>query len=313
MLPSMKLGPSDTEIRLLGLGAWAWGDKRMWQFDPVSGPAAARAALEATLDAGVSFLDTAEIYGRGMSERLVGRLMRETGRRPFIATKFAPLPYRLRTASVVDALDASLDRLGVGQVDLYQVHWPYSILRIEPLMERLADAVAAGKVRYVGVSNYSADQMRKAHRALASRGVPLVSNQVNYSLLKRSPEANGVLDACRELDVTLIAYSPIAQGALTGKYRPGGNGPAGIRRFRGTFRHLDRAMPVVETLERIGQHHGRSAGQVALNWLARQPNVLPIPGAKDGRQAAENAASIDFAISDDEAAELDRVSRPWRK
>ncbi len=313
MLPSRKLGPTEAEIRPLGLGAWAWGDRRMWQFDPVEGPAAAREAFQATLDAGITFLDTAEVYGRGMSERLVGRLMRETGRRPFIATKFAPLPYRVRTASLADALDASLDRLGVGQIDLYQIHWPYSILRIEPLMERLADAVAAGKVRYVGVSNYSAAQMRKAHAALARRGVPLVSNQVNYSLLKRSPEVNGVLAACRELDMTLIAYSPIAQGALTGKYRPGSDRPAGLRRFTGTFRHLDRAMPVVEALERIGKQHDRTPGQVALNWLARQPNVLPIPGAKDGRQAAENAASIDFAITDEEAAGLDRVSLPWRK
>jgi aryl-alcohol dehydrogenase-like predicted oxidoreductase len=140
-----------------------------------------------------------------------------------------------------------------------------------------------------------------------------VSNQVNYSLLHRSPEENGVLDACRELGVTLIAYTPLASGALTGKYRPGGQRPTGVRRFMPAFRKLEQVMPVVEELERIGREHDRSAAQVALNWLARQDSVLPIPGAKDGRQASENARSIDFEITKDEAAKLDEVSRSWKQ
>jgi aryl-alcohol dehydrogenase-like predicted oxidoreductase len=203
--------------------------------------------------------------------------------------------------------------LDVDSIDLYQVHHPYTILRIEGIMGRLADAVRAGKIKYVGVSNYNESQMRKAHAALAKRGIPLVSNQVHYNLLHRAPEADGVLDACRELDVTLIAYSPLAQGALTGKYGPGRGKVGGMRRFRKAFRSLKGAMPVVEALEDIGHEHQRSAAQVALNWLARQPNVMPIPGAKDGRQAAENAGSIDFDLTEVEAALLDGLTRVYRK
>jgi len=163
----------------------------------------------------------------------------------------------------------------------------------------------------VGVSNYNAGQTRRAHAALAERGIPLVSNQVNYSLLHRSPEANGTLDTCRELGITLIAYTPLASGALTGKYRPGGRKPQATRRVMSAYRKLESVMPVIEDLERIGRSHDRSPAQVALNWLARQENVLPIPGAKNAQQAQDNARSIDFEISEQEAEQLDIATRPW--
>jgi aryl-alcohol dehydrogenase-like predicted oxidoreductase len=229
-----------------------------------------------------------------------------------IATKFAPLPQRLDPRALSRALDASLGRLGLARVDLYQIHWPYSLVKPERWAARLADEVEAGRIGGVGVSNYSADQMHRVHAVLARRGIPLLSNQVNYSLLQRAPESNGVLDACRELGATLIAYTPLASGALTGKYRPDGPLPTGYRRYMAAFRKLGEVVPVLETLEKIGRTHQRSPAQVALNWLARQQSVLPIPGAKDARQATDNAAAIDFAISDAEAAELEEVSRRWR-
>jgi aryl-alcohol dehydrogenase-like predicted oxidoreductase len=312
-IPSRRLGPGGPEIRPLGVGAWQWGDRRYWGFDPRHGYLEAREAFLASLDAGITLIDTAEIYGRGESERIIGRALSETGREALIASKFAPLPWRLRPESLGVALDASLRRLGRASLDLYQVHWPYSLLRIEPLMEQLAEAVSAGRVRAVGVSNYSAKQMLAAHRALADRGVPLASNQVNYSLLRRRVERDGTLAACRELGVTLIAYSPLAQGALTGKYGPGRGRVSGVRRFRPWFRALPGAMPLIEALEEVGRAHERTAAQVALNWLARQESVIPIPGARNGRQAAENAAAIDFAITHEEAARLERLSRRWRK
>jgi aryl-alcohol dehydrogenase-like predicted oxidoreductase len=311
MLPNARLGPTDIELRPLGLGVWQWGDS-YWSYDEATAMDNARAAFNATLDAGITLIDTAEAYGKGKSEAILGTLMRETGRKPFVATKFQPLP-RLRASAVPKALEASLERLGVDAVDLYQVHHPYSVIRMESVIGHLADAVRSGKVRHVGVSNYSARQMRKAHRLLAKRGVPLASNQVHYSLLHRAPEANGVLEACRELDITLIAYSPLAQGALTGKYGPGRGKVSGMRRFRRVFRAIKQAMPVVEVLEDVGRAHERTASQVALNWLAAQPNVIPIPGAKDGRQAGENAGAIDFALTEAEMALVDGVSRAFRK
>ena len=302
-LPDMPLGSTDVLLRPLGVGTNSWGDEAGEEVGATN-PAA---AVEAAIASGVAFFDTAEIYNRGASERALGRAFAGSEASAFVATKFAPLPWRLTSAALSSALDASLRRLQRETVDLYQIHFPFTLLRIPSLMNRLADAVEAGRVRYAGVSNYSASQMRTAHAALARRGVPLVSNQVNYSLLNRQPERNGLLDTCRELDVTLIAYFPLASGMLTGKYRTGGQQATGFRRFGGNFRHPERLEPLLRALDEIGQTHGRTLGQVAINWLARQDNVLPIPGARHARQAQENAGAIDFAISDAEAA---RLSKP---
>lgn len=303
-LPDMPLGPTDLLVRPLGVGTNSWTDEAGADPDATN-PAA---AVEAALAAGVSVFDTAEIYNRGASERALGRALAGSDAGAFVATKFAPLPWRLTTGSLPRALDASLGRLQRETADLYQIHFPFTLLRIPGLMNRLADAVEAGRIRHAGVSNYSAAQMRAAHAALARRGVPLVSNQVNYSLLNRAPERNGLLDACRELDVTLIAYFPLASGMLTGKYRAGGRKATGFRRFSGNFRDPERLEPLLQALDEIGQTHGRSSAQVAINWLARQENVLPIPGARHARQARENAGAIDFAITDAEAARLTELS-----
>ena len=299
MQQTVPLGATDITLRPLGVGAMPWNK------NTVQG---ARAAFEASLEAGITLFDTAEVYGRGLSEKILGRLVRRTEQPIIVASKFAPLPNRLRAGSLASALTGSLRRLGLERVDLYQIHWPYTTLRIEALMDALADEVEAGRVRAVGVSNYSESQMRRAHAALASRGIPLASNQVQYSLLHRAPERNGVLNACRELRVSLIAYTPIGSGLLTGKYRPGGLRPSGYRRFSKHFRHLVELEPLIDELENIGATHGRTAGQVALNWLARQEGVIPIPGAKDAAQAAGNAGALDFDISEAEAERLGDVS-----
>lgn len=312
MLPPLQLGQTGLFFRPVGAGTWQWGDGRVWKFDPKRGPKQAKAAFHASLDGGVTFFDTAEIYGRGMSEKILGALMELSGRPAFVATKFAPLPYRFTSTTMTRALDNSLRRLRLETVDLYQVHWPWSVLRIPSLMERLADAVDEGKVRYVGVSNFSAKQMVEAHTALAEYGIPLVSNQVRYSLLSRDPETNGVLETCRGLGITMIAYSPLEQGALSGTYRPGAPKPAGFRRFREAFRHPLSVLPLVNELESVGQRYGRSPSQVALNWIARQGDILPIPGARDGRHASENARSVDFAITDEEADRLAVVANRVR-
>ena len=235
-LPDMRLGATDVQLRPLGVGTNSWGARR-GEGDDATRP---RAAFDAATNAGIRLIDTAEIYNRGRSERVIGRVLASRDEAAFIATKFAPLPYRLTSGSLTRALDASLERLQRDSVDLYQIHFPFTILRTRSLMNRLADAVESGKVRYVGVSNYSAEQMRAAHAALAERGVPLVSNQVNYSLLHRAPETNGVLDTCQALDVTLIAYFPLASGALTGKYQEGATRPGGMRRGRRRCRCVPR-------------------------------------------------------------------------
>ncbi len=227
-----------------------------------------------------------------------------------IATKFAPYPYRLSASTLPKALDASLARLGLEQVDLYQIHWPWgAMIGIERLMNAMADQVERGKVRAVGVSNYSASQMRRAHAALAKRGIPLASNQVHYSLLHRNPEQNGVLAACGELDVRLIAYSPLEKGALTGKYQQGapvsGN-RKGNRHFRPAA--LQASVPLISLMTQIGEAHGgKTPAQVSLNWLIRQ-GALPIPGAKNASQATSNAGALGWSLTDEEFEQITQAA-----
>ena len=209
-------------------------------------------------------------------------------------------------------LEGSLARLGRSSIDLYQHHYPSTRVSIPELMGLMADAVQAGKIRAVGVSNYSAEQMRTAHAALAERGVPLASNQVEYSLLHRKPEVDGVLEVCRELGITLIAQMPLASGALTGKYAAGAR-PSGFRRFMPYFRQKgpESAPRIVALLREIGERYGKSPAQVALRWLIENECVLPIPGAKNGQQAAENAGALSFRLTRAEIEALDQATMSW--
>jgi aryl-alcohol dehydrogenase-like predicted oxidoreductase len=279
-------------------------------YGPSHGQDEEERALEVSLAAGVTLIDTAEMYSAGASERRVGELAK--GREFLIATKFPPGMFS-RTEELPRALEASLARLGRPSVDLYQHHFPSNRVSIPDLMELMADAVEAGKVKAVGVSNYSAEQMHIAHAALAKRGIPLASNQVEYSLLHRTPEVNGVLEACRELGITLIAYSPLAMGALTGKYSPNSKA-GGLRRMLPSFRSkaMEAVGPVVALLREIGSRYSKSPSQVALRWLIENQVVLPIPGAKNSRQAAENAGALSFSLTPDEVEALGRVTAAWR-
>ena len=305
------------DVAPLGVGAWAWGTTRLWGYGKEYNRRDVGEAFRASMAEGVTLVDTAEMYGNGASERIIGEILRERGFEgtPVIATKFAPLPYRFSAKSLLKAVDRSLERLGIETIDLYQIHFPNPIFRINTLMDALAETVKAGKVRRVGVSNYSADQMQRAHEQLASHGVSLASNQVEYSLLQRAPETNGVLEASRDLGVTLIAYSPIAQGLLTGKYGPGGDRPSGIvRRMGSSFseQNLKKIEPVVEILREIGGAHDKEPVQVALNWLIMQRNAFPIPGAKNEHQARQNAGTLGWEMTGEEAEKLELATLGWR-
>ncbi len=313
-----SLGRSGLQVPRLGVGAMTWGDPSglaRWTpaklaYGGAHGFDEEKRAFEASVTAGVTLFDTAAMYSGGASERRLGELARGTD--ALIATKFPPSPFS-RTESLPKELEASLARLGRNSIDLYQHHFPSSRISIPKLMELMADAVEAGKIKAVGVSNYSAEQMRLAHAALAQRGIPLASNQVEYSLLHRQPEVNGVLDACRELGVTLIAYQPLASGALTGKYLTGTK-PTGLRRFMTNFGTKGQAAvaPVVALLCEIGTRYGASPAQVALRWLIEDEIVLAIPGAKNGKQAMDNAGALSFCLTPAEIAALNQVTMDWR-
>jgi aryl-alcohol dehydrogenase-like predicted oxidoreductase len=319
MEQKISLGRSALQVPRLGVGAMVWGDaKGLARLHPAQtayggshGIEEEKRALEVSLAAGVNLFDTAAFYSLGAAERRLGELTR--GRNILIASKF-PGGFSFRTEDFPKELNASLARLGRNTIDLYQHHFPAKNVSISKLMDLMADAVEAGKVKAVGVSNYSAEQMREAHAALAKRGIPLASNQVEYSLLHRQPETNGVLDACRELGITLIAYSPLAGGMLTGKYsaqnRPGGF----FRRILPQYNRktLDAIQPVIQLLREIGDRYSKTPSQVAIRWLIENPIVLPIPGAKNGKQAMDNAGALAFSLTAEEVESLSRATLAWR-
>jgi aryl-alcohol dehydrogenase-like predicted oxidoreductase len=290
----------------MGLGAMQWGDRVYWQFGSGYGAREVRQAFESSIADGIQFVDTAELYGNGLSERLLGRFIQETDQPVLIATKFFPWPWRLTKGSVARALKASLARLGVDSVDLYQIHWPSPVMNTDLLVEGLAECVHRGLARTVGASNFGHARMLAAYSALARNSIPLASNEVHYSLLSREVEKNGILARCKELGVRMIAYCPLERGLLTGKYNVE-NPPPG-RRARKYANFLPKIQPLLKLMTEIGQDHGgKSNAQIALNWTICK-GALPIPGAKNAEQAAQNAGALGWRLTDEEVAKLDFVS-----
>jgi aryl-alcohol dehydrogenase-like predicted oxidoreductase len=290
----------------MGLGAWQWGDRVVWQYGHGYGDAEVQQAFLASLNEGIRFVDTAEVYGNGRSEQLLGQFLKETDQPVLVATKFFPLPWRFRKNALLRALKGSLARLGVESVDLYQIHWPTPLMSIDTMMDGLAECIKSGLTRTVGVSNFSQTQMLAAYSSLAQHKIPLASNQVHYSLLNRTVEKNGVLARCKELGVRLIAYSPIEKGILSGKYTV--DSPPPGTRGRMYTNLLPRIGPLLKAMTEIGQDHGgKSNSQVALNWVIYK-GALVIPGAKTAEQAEQNAGALGWKLTDQEVARLDEAS-----
>jgi aryl-alcohol dehydrogenase-like predicted oxidoreductase len=319
--PLRSLGRSRIAVSPVGLGCWQFsgGSGLVGSYWPALSQETANEIVSSSLAGGVNWFDTAEIYGGGRSESTLSAALTAAGRKNgdvIIATKWFPL---FRSAgSIRSTIDERLARLAPFGIDLHQVHQPFALSSVAAQMEAMADLVAGNKVRTVGVSNFSEARMRAAHRALGERGVALVSNQMSYSLLNRKIESRGVLSAARELGVTLIAYSPLAQGILSGKFhrepglidtRPGPRKRLPSFRRRG----LERSRPVVSALEEIAAERGVTASQVALNWLihAHGDAVVVIPGATSAAQAEENARAMGFRLENAELRRLEELSRPF--
>jgi aryl-alcohol dehydrogenase-like predicted oxidoreductase len=315
MIPERyRLSGSDVSIPALGVGTWAWGDRSTWGmggYDTDLTRDSIQGAWEASIDAGATMFDTAEVYGNGESERIIGELLAGDPQRATsvtVATKFMPSPWKLRVRSaLLKSLRASLSRLGLASVDLYQIHGPISLRSHAAMADALAAAHQAGLVKAVGVSNYSVKETRSMAEALRSRGMELATNQIEFSLLRRSPETSGLLEACRDLGVLPLAYSPIGQGRLTGKYSAS-HPPPGKRNF--SNHPMAVVDNVVAELRRIGDNNGgKLPSQVALNWVMAK-GVVPIPGAKNRRQAEENAGALGWDIDEEDLARLDQAALP---
>jgi aryl-alcohol dehydrogenase-like predicted oxidoreductase len=272
------------------------------------------------LQGGINWFDTAEAYGNGRSERALAAALMRLGKKPgdvVVATKWQPFP---RTASsITHTIDERISCLNPFPIDLHQIHQPFALATIEAQANAMAKLVQEGKIRTVGVSNFSEKRMRAIHAALARRGVPLVSNQMQYSLLDRRIESNGVMAAAKELGITIIAYSPLAQGLLSGKFHEDPTlirNRVGPRKFLPNFRArgMERSRPLIEELRKIATAHGVTASQVALNWLIHfhGETVVVIPGATKRRHAEENVGAMNFTLSQDELRRIDELSQRFR-
>jgi len=287
-------------VSVIGLGAWQFGSPE-WGWGSQFGPAEALAVVDRARSLGITLIDTAELYGRGESERLLGRALADPGARASVvlASKVTPTwPTRDRVAA---AARGSLARLGTDHLDLYQVHWPNPLVHQRATMAGMRTLQAGGLVRQVGVSNDGLGRWRAAEEAL---GGPVVSNQVRYSLLTRKPERE-LLPYTAAAGRLVVAYSPLAQGVLTAKYSadtaPGG---ARARNLLFSAENLRRAQPVLSALRELAAAHQATPAQVALAWVVSHPGVVAIPGAKSVAQVEANAAAADLRLAPDELAHL---------
>lgn len=305
----VRLGREGPKVSAIGLGMWqAGGDA--WGTDVRDRDC--QAAMERAVELGVNLVDTAEAYGRGHSEEVIGRAIKAVGRdRVFLATKV--LGDHLHADAIERACRGSARRLGVRMIDLYQIHWPSSWEQV-PLKETmgaLEKLRREGKIEHIGVSNFASRDLEEA-RACLSRA-DIVSDQLQYNLLHREIEADA-LPYCKREGLGVLAWSPLAKGILTGKYsvrrRPQDRVRGGGMLFKPS--NLRAAAPLVKAVREIGRRVGRTPAQVALAWLTARGNVVPIPGAKRPAQAEENAGAAGWSLRRTEVRLLDRLSAQVR-
>ena len=297
----------DRRVSAIGLGTWQFGS-RGWGWGRDLDAEQAKRIVRRAMDLGITFFDTAEIYGRGRSEEILGEALRGHREEVFIATKV--FPHHLTRGGVVRAAQRSLRRLGTDTIDLYQVHFPNPLIPLSQTMGGMSDLMNEGLVRQVGVSNFGLGRWQRAERALGSA---VISNQVHYHLLKRKA-MDTLLPYAREEGRVVIAYSPLAQGVLAGRYGPG-DAPGGVRARNVLFtpRNLLNLGPFMEVLRSVAGVHGATPAQIALAWLIHDPQVIAIPGVKSVEQVEENVAAADIALSDAEWARLGDAARAFRR
>jgi aryl-alcohol dehydrogenase-like predicted oxidoreductase len=293
------------EVSVVGLGCNNFG--RRLDFDATS------AVVDAALEAGITFFDTADTYGGTKSEEYLGRALGMRRDDVVVATKFGSKVDEQRRGArpeyVRQAVEDSLRRLGTDRIDLYQLHWPDPEVPIGETLGALDELVKAGKVREVGCSNFSAEQLREAEEATREGAARFVSVQNEYSLLHREPEEE-VLPECERLGIAFVPYFPLANGLLTGKYRPGQAAPSGSRldSSRGEKMLTEENLAVVERLIEFSESRGRTILELAFSWLLRLPTVASvIAGATSAEQARGNAGAAGWQLTDEDLNEVDSI------
>lgn len=321
-LKNRKMGASELMVSPLGLGSWQFsrGNGLVGKYWPAISDETVDAIVKATLEGGINWFDTAEIYGNGESEKALAAALQRQSVAPgevAIATKWWPFMRSAR--SLTGTINERLRMLAPYPIDLYQIHQPFSVSSVKEQMRAMAKLQNDGNIRYAGVSNFSAKQMKAAHRLLSEFGFSLISNQVKYNLLDRRIEDNGILETAQELGIAIIAYSPLEQGILTGKFHAEPERLrqlSGMRRMQRSFReeNVNHVRPLILKMQEIAEKYGATTSQVALNWLVsfHGDTVFAIPGASSAKQASDNAGALHFSMTDVELKSLDAISQEVR-
>lgn len=311
-------GQTSLQLSPLGLGCWQFSNGKglVGKFWPALKGEIINDIVKTSYEGGINWFDTAEIYGNGQSEQLLASALREAlpvEDKVYIATKWWPA---MRTASNIGrTIDVRIKQLEGRTIDLYQVHQPFSFSSVSSEMKAMAKLAAAGKIKNIGVSNFSAKQMREADRVLREHGLQLASNQIKYSLLDRRIEKNGILETAQELGCAIIAYSPLEQGILSGKFHHDPSlikAISGPRKWSSAFQTngLKRSKPLIDSLEQVAARYEATATQIALNWLihAHGDTVFAIPGASKIHHAEQNVKAMRFKLTIDEINEISEAS-----
>lgn len=315
---TQQLGQSDLYVSPIGLGTAQFAGKG-WisALTPSVPQEQISAIIKTALEGGISWFDTSEMYGGGTSERALAAGLTEAGVTPgevTVATKW--LPIGRTAASIERTIGKRLEALAPFPIDLHQIHLNRgSFSSVRAQMRAMARLVAAGKIRAVGVSNFTTGQMEVAHDELAKHGIPLASNEVQINLMHRMIETDGMLDSARRLGVSLLAYSAQRQGILTGKYHADRSLIAGVHPLRRkvmglTQKGLDASQPLIDAMAEVATGHEATVGQIALAWLVDfyGGTVIPIAGASKPRHAQDSAGALRVKLSTEEARHLARVS-----
>lgn len=314
-----NLGQSSTKISALGLGCWQFSNGKglVGGFWAAMDQKDVNNIVKLSLEGGINWFDTAEIYGKGESENALSVALHSLGlsaEKALIATKWWPI---FRTASsITKTIDNRLEALGGREIDLYQIHQPYSFSNVKNEMKEMIHLLEKKKIKHVGVSNFNASKMKEADAFLKEKDSFLASNQVKYSLLDRRIEKNGTMDVAKELGITIIAYSPLEQGILSGKFH---KNPELIKNLKGPRKYtrffkasgLAKTQPLIDLLEEKAAKYGVSQTQIALNWLIHfhGETVVAIPGASKVHHVEENIGALQFTLSRDDLDEINEASK----
>lgn len=301
----------------IGLGCWQFSKQQNMagKFWPTLENDIINQVVSLSLQGGINWFDTAEVYGNGASEKALSSALQLSGKKPgevLIATKWWPM---LRFASNIrKSIYKRIELLDPYPIDLYQVHQPWGFSNEKSELKVMAEILEKKLIKNIGVSNFSAEQMKNAWETLDKKDIPLATNQMRYSLLDRKIESNGVMEMAKKLGISIIAYSPLAQGIITGKFH---ENPVllkniGLRKHSSLFKPegLKKSLPVVKLVKELADKYNVTPSQIALNWLIHfhGETVVAIPGATKTQHVKENTGTMSFRLSDEDMTKLDRAS-----